>query len=273
MTVYFLGSSICLAEKLCKASRAPANFVPDDDVIIVPAVIEKNFIDEFHEKHKHEFYSARKTLSYWLSQEQYAKDYGLEDTGIVILPTPEQKEQFFRRNYLRFITKDVERTTNSGIQNTWDEWNSDDEIDSIKMLELHEKVVVKAKRAKGAKVGKTESVVKIGEDSIKFGMQVRPEIGMVNLTMKSKVFNARAWLGANGSQEVKLERRFTSTGSTFFLNYYVDESRLLSAFDQKLSTFWVLRFTHYREFTDFDYMEDTTYFDDNKAQLMYSRRF
>ena len=42
-----------------QVSRAPANFVPDDDKILVPMVVEKTMMDEFHEKHAHKFKNAR----------------------------------------------------------------------------------------------------------------------------------------------------------------------------------------------------------------------
>ena len=123
--VYFLGIQPCFAQSYVlefkgdrspasrfPASRFPANFVPDDDLIVVPLVVEKNFYQRFNEKHKNSFKGARQRLEFWITQEQYAEDYGLENTGFVRLPTPAQKEQFLQRNYLRFISKDVERSNN-----------------------------------------------------------------------------------------------------------------------------------------------------------------
>ena len=255
------------------AGRAPCNFVPDDDVIVVPMVIEKNFIDEFHDKHQAEFHSAKKTLRYWISQEQYAIDYGLENTGIVTLPTTEEKERFLQKHYLRFLSKDVEKSTNRGLENKWKEWTADDEIDAINSLELHEKVIVKAKNSKGQVDLKATKSVQVGEKNWKFGFHPRVEIGMVKFTMESEYLKGRAWLGINGNQEIKLERKFVSTKSSAFMNYYVDEAKVLAAFDQRLTSHWIFRMTHSK---DFDYEEDldeSTHPEDNVFQFRFNIRF
>ena len=132
-----LGAVLCLNSLLViqiragEIKRAPANYVPDDDMIVVPMVVERNFYEEFNAKHKDEFRESRKMLEHWIVQEQYARDYGLEDAGFMDIPTAEQKEQFLRRNYLRFIQKDVERSNNETLQGWARSWKADDEIDSL----------------------------------------------------------------------------------------------------------------------------------------------
>ena len=254
-------------------SRAPANFVPDDDLIVVPMVIEKNFIEEFNDKHEKEFRSARQKLQYWITQEEYAKNYGLENTGIVTLPTEEEKQKFLERNYLRFLSKDVEKSTNAGLKDTWESWNEDDEIDAINAVELHEKVLVKAEKDSGKKTLKTSKSVKVGKDTFKFGFQPRVEIGMVKFTMKSKYFSARAWVGINGNQELKVERKFKSTNTSAFINYYIDESRLLAAVDQRLTDEWSLRYTHTKDAKDFDGLQSAGEVENNILQLRYRLSF
>jgi hypothetical protein len=273
LAVYFLVSLSCFAETSSRISRAPANFVPDDDMIIVPVVIEKNMMDEFHDKHEKDFRAAKKKLQHWITQEQYAKDYGLENTGIVSLPTEEEKQRFLQKHYLRFISKDVERSTNSSLQDTLDDWTADDEIDSIKAVELHEKVLVKAQSRKGKPELKAVKNVKVGKDNFKFGFQVRPEIGMMKFTLKSKYFYARGWIGVNGNQEINLEKKFKSTGTSSFVNYYIDETKLLAAIDQHLVGHWSLRATHSKDFDDLNHFNDTIVTEDNILQLRFSMGF
>lgn len=277
MAVYFLGSQLGHAIENCSKGRAPANYVPDDDLIVNPIVIEKSILDEFHQKHAQEFKHARKKIEFWIQQEQYAEDYGLEGRGIVNLPTPEQKERFLQRNYLRFLSKDVERSANAGVQNTIESWSTDDEIDSIKMLEMHEKVLVKAKNSKGKQTPKAEKTLKVGEDTFKFGFQPRVEVGMVKFTMRSDNFRARAWLGVNGSQEINVERNFNTTQSKIFFNYFIDEQKVLSVFDQRLSKHWIFRITHFRSYRDIASFEDPElapeFQEDNIFQFRYSLQF
>jgi hypothetical protein len=262
-----------MAKSGSKVNRKPANFVPDDDLIVVPMVIERNFIEDFHHKHEARFKQARKKLNYWLSQEQYAQDYGLENTGIVNLPTNEDKEKFLHRNYLRFISKDVEKSTNSSINETINSWTTDDEIDSIAAIEEHEKVIVKARKNRGRKDLNTSKSVKVGGRKIKVGFQLRPEIGMAKFTVKSSLLDARAWLGVNGNQEVKLSRRFKSTGTSGFVNYYIDETRVLAAVDQRLVKNLSLRLSHSKYVEDFDRVYSSSLNENNILQLRFNVGF
>lgn len=278
ISVYLLATTLCFtckcfANDSSRVSRKPANFVPDDDLIVVPMVIERNFIQDFHHKHDDEFKSARKKLHHWITQEQYAKDYGLENSGIVTLPTVEEKENFLQRHYLRFLSKDVERSTNKGLQNTLESWSADDEIDSITAFEQHEKVIVKARKAQGRETLRSSKSVKVGKSNMKFGMQVRPEIGMAKFTVKSKYFYARAWVGVNGNQELNVQKTFKSTGTTSFVNYYIDESRLLAAVDQKIVNHLSMRFTHSKDAEGFQNLIKSGVYEDNILQFRFNIGF
>lgn len=271
LSVYFLVTSAAFAFE----GRKPANFVPDDDMIVVPIVIERSFIDDFNEKHADEFRGSRERLRYWNAQEEYAEAYGLEGRGIVDTPTEEEKQRFLDRNILRFISKDIEKTTNGEARDIWENWTADDEIDAIEAIENHERVIVRAsegeKPLKGLEANKT---VNVGKSSkIKFGFQPRVEIGMANFTMKSEYFNARAWVGINGNQEINFERDFTSTNTKAFINYKIDESRLLIAVDHRFSDHLRLRFTHQKDAEGFSEMTDVGIQENNVLQFRFTKRF
>ena len=272
VSVNLLVSGICCA-KSENVSRKPANFIPDDDLIVVPLVIEKSVIEEFHNKHENKFKAAKQRMQFWQSQEQYAQDYGLEDSGIISLPTPEEKQRFLNRNYLRFISKDVERSTNKTLQNSIERWTTDDEIDSIKAIEEHEKVIIKARSSKGRKNLSKSKTVKVGKSDFKFGFQARPEIGMARFTIRSSYLNARAWVGVNGNQEIKLERRFKSTGTMSFVNYYIDESRVLAVIDQKVIKSLTFRYSHAKDVDGFSNLSSAGINEDNVFQLRYNVQF
>ncbi len=258
---------------MAKVGRSPANFVPDDDEIVVPIIVEKNFMEEFHEKHEADFREARTKLTFWMQQEQYAQDYGLENTGVIDLPTDEEKQTFLNRNYLRFISKDVERSTNSSLQSTVNSWSTNDEIDAIKSVELHNKVIVESEKTKRQKQSHKEKTVKIGRDEIRFGFQPRVEIGMMKFTMKSKYFYARAWVGANGNQELNIEKTIKATGTKTFVNYYIDDDRVLAVIDQPIVHNIVLRATHSKYFDEQLALDDEVAVEDNILQLRYNIGF
>ena len=96
---------------------------------------------------------------------------------------------------------------------------------------------------------------------------------MVKFTMKSSLFNARAWIGINGNQELYVERKFKSTKTKVFANYMIDETRLLLAADQSLSKHWSLRFTHQKDVNSFGEVTETGVTENNVVQLRFSKRF
>lgn len=269
-------ASWCLAtfaQVSFSGNRKPANFVPDDDMIIVPMVVEKNFIEEFNDKHQVEFKNARRRLDFWMSQEQYAQDYGLEDTGVVRLPTPEEKQRFFERNYLRFLQRDVNRSNQETMTSFLEQWNTDDEIDSINANEQRSDFIVKAKRNKGQKLYKAKKTVKVAGKKFRFDFQPRIEMGMAKVRVDTPYFDIRAWIGVNGNQEVKISRRFASTNTRVFANYWIEQNRVLGVIDQPLVTHWSLRLTHDKIIEDFDSIDQTGVLENNTLQLRFGMGF
>ncbi len=269
--VYFL--VICPAS--AQINRTPANFVPDDDLIIVPIVIEENVIDKFNEKHAVKFRGARDTLRFWIAQEAYSEAYGLEGRGIVAAPTEREKKRFLQRNYLRFLSKDIERSTNNGVKNALNRWTANDEIDALEAIEEQEKILIRAEGS-GSTLNnlKSTKTVKIGKKSrIKIGFQPRVEIGMLKFTLKSDFIKLRAWVGINGNQEFNIERKIKSTGTRAFLNYKIDETRLLMAIDQRIGSYTRLRITHQKDVEGFSQITQVGTLEDNAIQLRFSKAF
>jgi hypothetical protein len=252
--------------------RKPANFVPDEDMIIVPIYIEKNFIDEINEDNKREIQGLRTRVETWILNDEYARNYGQEDRGIVNTPSPERRQAFFERTYLRFITKRVERDTNEEVQDWWEENNAqDDEIESIDRQNARDTgYVIKAQKNKEESLG-TKKKVKVGKDEFKFEAQPRLELGAVKFTMDSPYVDVTYWLGVNDNSEINLTRNFKSTNTRMMLNYYFEQARMLGIIDQKITRGVSARFTY-------DKYNNTQEFagahpERSTLQLRYSLRF
>lgn len=272
-TVMVLSSFTNLACFAKELKRAPANFVADDDMIVVPMVVESNFYEEFNNKHKEEFRESRKQLEHWINQEQYAKAYGLEDAGFIDLPTVEQKEKFLQRNYLRFLQKDVESSNQDTLQTWAKSWKADDEIDSIKNNAQREEFIVKAKRDRGQRVVKAEKVVKVAGKKFKLDIQPRVEMGMVKVRLRSEYIEVRAWLGVNGNQEINIEHTFSSTGTYAMVNHYIEQKRTLAAIDQRLADNWSLRLSHEKITENFDLYPEEGQFENNILSVRFGMGF
>jgi hypothetical protein len=254
--------------------RKPANFVPDDDMIVVPLNIERSVYEDFNEKHKHKFAASKKRMDFWLSQEQYAIDYGLEDASFIYRPSQEEKINFFKRNYLRFISKDIQRSNQQTLRQTWQSWTADDEIDAIEQQEKSEKYIVKAQGNSSPKVNKSvEARIKVGKKKFKFRIQPRVEQGMVKITLDTDYIDVKAWLGANGNQEIKISQRFSKTGTNALLYYYIDQTRVLASVDQRLYRGLNLRVTHEKDISNFDSFFMAGEAENNTMQLRFSMAF
>jgi hypothetical protein len=274
------GQSLCFVSVLISSlssarglNRAPANIVPDDDMIIVPLNIEGSMYEDFNEKHKEKFKASRQKLEIWMQNEQYAKDYGLEGTGSVSLPTQEDKEAFIQRNYLRFISKDVQKSTNRELKDTWSSLTTNDEIDSISEREDREEYFVKAKKRTGKKQPELETRIKVGTKKFKLRFQPRVEQGMMKITLDSEYVDMKALLGVNGNQEVEFKRRFRSTGTKALLYYYIDESRVLASVDQNIKGHLSLRFAHEKDLDGFGQFFNTGNSEINSLQVRFNMGF
>ena len=241
LSVLFLCSSFSV---VAQTQRAPANYVPDDDMIVVPITVERNFYDEFNEKHKDRFRKSRQRLEGWITQEQYARDHGLEDAGFIHIPTSAQKQQFFERNYVRFIKKDIQRSNKETLKDFRDSWRAEDELDSIRNNEQRNEYIVLSKKSRGQAIASASKTIKLGKKKFKFSIQPRLESGMVRIKLKTDYIYVRAWLGVNGRQELYLDKKFKSTGTRLEANYYIDENRILAAAHQRINDNWNLRLTH-----------------------------
>jgi hypothetical protein len=277
--ILFYGLSLksvgALAGEIC---RAPANYVPDDDMIVVPIVIEKNAMDEFHEKHAGRFNNAKAQLVKWINDENYAKSWGLEDTGTVRLPNEQEKERFFERNYMRFLQTDIQNSTNQTVNQTIEELTADDELATIERYEARDEYIVEARKAAGQSQDTAErnivkKEIKVGKEKIKFDVQPRLEMGMVMIKFKSSYFNMRAWVGVNGNQEVNFSKDFSSLGTRTRVNYYIEQKRVLASIDQPLVTNWSLRLTHDRQEPEPELNGLTQLRENNVIQIRFGKRF
>lgn len=249
LTLFTLGLILSANAMAEGRARKPANFVPDDDVIVVPLYVEeKTFIDKVQEEKAQEFKETRRIVNTWILNEEYARNYGMEGRGIVPESTPEERQKFLNRNYLRFFTKRVENDAKSDLQDWWEDVSASDEIDAIDNQEKRSEYLVKANRSKTVeKLTKTETV-KVGKEKFKFGFQPRVEMGSVKITAEGFGFQARAWIGVNGDQEVYLEKVFAPTRTRALANYYIDEKKMLAAIDQPITNNLSLRLTHQKDY-------------------------
>lgn len=255
-----------------KAEREVANFLPDEELIIVPYREEKGYIEKIHDKNENQIASMRTRVQDWIRTEEFANNHGLSNLPVYQTSSAQQRRTFFERNYLRFFTRDLEQTTNQGVQSWWESWTVDDEIDSIEEVSIREPFLLSEhndsrqvnKLASKKEIEITSSKSKKKRKKFKIGTQPRIEQGAFLITMSSFIADGRVFLAANGRHEVTLRRRFKSIRARTLVNYYVFDKRLLASMDKKLNDQWSVRVSHDRR-----NMDTSTESQDDRIQLTY----
>lgn len=274
MTVMLFNTYLVQAKsETATIGRAPASYIVNDDLIVKPFEVEKNFFTELSEKHASSFDKHRSIVENWKRNEELETMYGLEGRGVFKTSTLEQRQRFVQRNYLRFVSKKIERNANSGIADWWNRRTEDDEIDSIKNVISQEKKITETKKSLGMPGLKSTGIVKSGSDKVKFNFRPYIEMGMVKVSMDSDYFNAKGWFGINGNQEFNVQKFIKSTNTRFIYNYYIDQQRSLAVIDQNLTKRVSLRYTHNKSFDKFGSIARSGLNENNIFQIRFGMGF
>jgi len=196
-----------------QASRTPASYIPDDDKIIVPTSYEKTFYEQVTERNKGYLESHRRGIQQWIYMDEFVRNYGLEDAGFYNTSSPQQRRKYFERHYIRYFTKKVGRGAGRNIKEWWNEWSTDDEIDAIESNINREGYIIKStsssstlrRLSKGQEFDVKVSIKK-RKHRWKIRFQPRLEQGSIKFKVSYDDFYAHAFLGANGRQEVFMEK-------------------------------------------------------------------
>jgi hypothetical protein len=166
-----------------------------------------------------------------------AQQYGLDTQSVGSLyyvPTNDEKFKVVQRSYFRYLQKKGEDPFKTEGQSIVRDWTASDEVNSIDEMESAFRATVRRdgigrplpKAFQQRQVAKTKK--------FRFNFQPRVEQGLIILRMEGPIVDVRAWVAANGETEINAERKFETTGTRFFVNYFAHEGRYLSVMDQDL---------------------------------------
>jgi hypothetical protein len=219
--------------------REPANYVPNDDVIVVPVDAEMSF----YEKHvlNDKVFSGKsqvqQQIKIWQENELMAQQYGLDTQsvgGLYYVPTNDEKFKVVQRSYFRYLQKKSEDPFKQEGQSIVRDWTANDEVNSIDEMEAAFRATARRDGA-GRPLPKAFQQRQVAKTKkFRFNFQPRVEQGLIILRMEGPIVDVRAWVAANGETELNAERRFEATGTRFFVNYFAHEGRYLSVMDQDL---------------------------------------
>ncbi len=224
--------------KRAPKNRAPASYVPDDDVIVKPILNELSFYQQYLEADKSgDVVKARNQIKVWNDNQNFANQYGMDSTlagSPFFVPTADEKWQYFKDKYFRYLQRRGEQPLKDMPKNWYQEYRASNEVDTIDELEA------RFRRTSGAGTSERNlpNSLKTKEVSVwkktSFIFQPRVDQGLVIVGIKSPIAYARAWVGVNGETEVNVQQSVNSIGLRVMFNYYASTGKYFTSVDQRL---------------------------------------
>lgn len=250
-----LATGLCFGQDLDMESsrrvssfgRAPANYVPDDDIILRPVQNELSFYQQYVASDKSdEVVESRNQIKVWNDNQVFADQYGLDSNlagSAFFVPTPEEKWEYFKNRYMRYLRRKGEQPLRDAPKNWYQEYRASNEVDTID--ELEDKFKKSQKRNSPSKnISETFRAKEVNLwKETKFIFQPRVDQALVVVGIKGPIAYARAWVGVNGRTEINIRKDIESIGFRAMYNYETDTRKYFTSIDQRLVSNVYLRLT------------------------------
>jgi hypothetical protein len=254
-------------------SRAPASYVPDDDVIVKPVDNQLSFYQQYvASDNSVDVVQSRNQLKVWNDNQQFAEQYGMDPSlagSPFYVPTQDEKLEYFKSKYMRYLRSKGERPLKDTPKNWYQSYRASNEVDTIDEMESRFRATTsKTHSGKDLPESLQEKEVGIWKQT-KFVFQPRLDQGLVIVGFRSPIAYARAWVGVNGKAEFNVQQTYASTGTRFMVNYYADTGRYFTTVDQRLRENIYARVTSQRNPESLDEVKKQ----DNTLMLLYAKQF
>jgi hypothetical protein len=255
-------------------SRAPASYIPDDDVIVKPMDNQLSFYQQYVESDQSiDVVNSRNQLKVWNDNQNFADHYGMDSTlagSTFFVPTPEEKWEYFKSRYMRYLRQKGEQPLKDMPKNFYNDYRASNEVDTIDEMEARFKAsnknsTVTRSALPGAFQEKQVSLWK----KTKFIFQPRVDQGLVIVGLKTPYGRARAWVGINGETEVNIQQTYDSIGLRVMYNYFAHTGRYFTSVDQRLMENVYARVTSNKD----PQGEKSSVYQDDTFMLLYAKSF
>jgi hypothetical protein len=253
-------------------NRRPASYIPDDDLIVKPIDNELSFYQQYvASDNSEDVVQSRNQLKVWNDNQQFADQYGLDSTlagSSFFVPTPEQKFEYFKEKYMRYLRRKGEQPLKDMPKNWYQDFRASNEVDTIDEMETR----FKNTQGKSTKKNVPEAL-QVKEVSMwkktKFIFQPRVDQGLVVVGIRGPIAYARAWVGVNGQTEINVQKSIDSIGFRVMFNYYAHTGRYFTSADQRIMENLYARVTSQKN----PDARDGEALQDNTIMLLYAKQF
>jgi hypothetical protein len=248
-------------------TRLPANYVPDDDVIVKPIENEITFYQKHIENDQsEEVIQSKQQLKVWQDNQLFADQYGHDSTlmGSTFVPTPEEKWEFFKDRYMRYLRRKGEQPLKDLPKTWYNQFRASSDVDTIDEMEAR----FKSKNKKVAdsvlpKILQEKEINLWKQNKVIF--QPRLDQGLVVIGIRGPLIHARAWVGVNGRTELNVRKDIDSIGFRAMYNYESETGEYIASLDQRLMQHLSLRVTKSNN--------PVEQIDDETIMLRYAKQF
>jgi hypothetical protein len=267
-----LFSGIChgqITSQVNVPMRSPASYIPDDDVIVKPVDNEISFYQQYvGSDESRDVVNARNQIKIWNDNQVFANQYGLSTELIgspYFVPTEEEKWQYFKDRYLRYLRRKGEQPLKDMPKNWYQEYRASNEVDTIDEMEARFQKTTK-KSTGGSVLPKSLQAKEVSIwKKTKFIFQPRVDQGLVIVGIRAPGVDARAWVGVNGETEINVQHRVDKIGFRAMFNYYAHSGQYFTSLDQRIMENVYARYTASKD--------PTTQISDNTVMLLYGKSF
>jgi hypothetical protein len=271
-------SSPNIIVKKDRISREPASYIPDDDVIVKPVDNEVSLYQQYvASDNGQDVVKSRNQLKVWNDNKIFAEQYGIDTTltgSAYYVPTQEEKWQYFKNRYMRYLRQKGEQPLKSMPQQWYNSYRASNEVDTIGEMESRFK-----KSNSGARATQNnflppslqQKEVNLWKQT-KFIFQPRVDQGLVIVGIKGPIAYARAWVGVNGQAEFNVQKSIDSIGFRVMFNYYTNNGRYFTSIDQRIVQNVYARATSTRDPRQTSVNGNGAYRDDS-LMLLYAKQF
>jgi hypothetical protein len=254
-------------------NRAPASYIPDDDVIVKPVDNELSFYQQYvASDNSKDVVTSRNQLKVWNDNQQFADQYGMDSSlagSPFYVPTQDEKLEYFKSKYMRYLRSKGEQPLKDTPKNWYQNYRASNEVDTIDEMETRfKKTTTKTNTGKALPEAFQVKEVSLWKKT-SFIFQPRLDQGLVIVGFKSPIAYARAWVGVNGRAEFNVQQTYEKTGTRFMVNYYADTGRYFTTVDQRLVDNVYARVTSQKNPDSVD----PTSKQDNTLMLLYAKQF
>jgi hypothetical protein len=253
-------------------NRRPASYIPDDDLIVKPIDNELSFYQQYvASDNSDDVVQSRNQLKVWNDNQQFADQYGLDSTltgSSFFVPTPEQKFEYFKEKYMRYLRRKGEQPLKDMPKNWYQDYRASNEVDTIDEMETRFK-----NNQKKTTRSQLPEALQVKEVSLwkktKFIFQPRVDQGLVVVGIRGPIAYARAWVGVNGQTEFNVQKNIDSIGFRAMFNYYAHTGRYFTSLDQRIIENLYARVTSQKN----PEARDGEALQDNSFMLLYAKQF